>query len=100
MSNEFVEFGDRLVSSSGISWNAQLLGDLKGNTGRFLDYARTAEYLANEEEGASTTVSESLQPSGVSTTPTPLGSTPWCLLERVGLSIPFELSTHFPSSGT
>lgn len=100
MSNEFIEFGDRLVSSSGISWNAQLLDDLKGTTGRFLDYARTAESLANEEEGASTAASESLQPSGVSTTPTALGSTPWCLPERIGLPMPFEFSTLFPSPET
>lgn len=50
MSNEFIESGDRLVTGSRVSRHAQLLNDLKETTRMFLEFAPTAESIANEDE--------------------------------------------------
>jgi hypothetical protein len=100
MSNEFIEFGSRLVDFSRDSWHPQMLDDLKETTGRFLVYARKAESLANGEEGGSMTVSENLPVSELSTISTAFTSPSSCLLAVMGHPTSFEYGalSSFPET--
>jgi hypothetical protein len=92
---EFIHFGDRRVNSSQPLSGIPQLDDLKQTTRRILDYARTAESLANEE--GSESISDTLPFAEVSSTSTtsqlPSSSSP------IEVCTPFTASKYFPVIG-
>lgn len=109
MSDEFLKFGKRVVTDSPVPERPNALDDLRNTTERFLNIARAAEAIAEEDEEAPPPINK-VPPFPTSTTETglsqrasaslvPSGTPPQeCLSSSMGLQMPFKLSTIFSSA--
>src|SRR6187402_2689847 len=114
LSNEFLGFGERVVTSSQVPARPQVLDDLRRTTERVLSIARVAEAVAGNEEGAGTGTGKSTSSSpiveskrkGHELRKSPGSSSPKaqsCLPAEMGVPMSVKFTTRSPpaaSAGT
>lgn len=105
MSNEFMEFGERVVDMSRGSLTPQILCDLKKTTERFLKMACAAEAVASDDDESGKEASSMLSSAkGITSRENPVTEAPSgsesCLVANLGFPMPFQFGTLLTSSSS